>query len=128
MQQAAGELEERDVQIVVITFESSAHGDAYLREMSLPWPILIDEGRRLYAAYQMGSGRWRNLLGPAAWWIYAKLLFRGRRLRPVKGDVRQLGGDVLIDPQGVVRLHHVGRGPADRPAVARLLNVIDGRL
>ena len=44
------------------------------------------------------------------------------------GDVRQLGGDVLIDPQGVIRLHHVGRGPADRPAVARLLNVIDGRL
>jgi len=28
---------------------------------------------------------------------------------------------VLIDPDGIVRLHHVGEGPADRPAVSDLL-------
>ena len=33
-------------------------------------------------------------------------------------------GDVLIDPAGVVRLHHASRGPADRPTVESILQVV----
>ena len=39
-------------------------------------------------------------------------------------DINQLGGDVLLDPNGIVQLHHVGKGPADRPSVDSLLDVI----
>ncbi len=39
-------------------------------------------------------------------------------------EVFQQGGDVLVDPQGIVRFHHIGTGPADRPPVQRILNVI----
>jgi hypothetical protein len=31
---------------------------------------------------------------------------------------------VLIDPAGVVRVHHVGSGPADRPSIESLLRVL----
>jgi hypothetical protein len=34
------------------------------------------------------------------------------------------GGDVLIDPTGIVSLHHVGAGPADRPAIETIMNKI----
>jgi hypothetical protein len=30
----------------------------------------------------------------------------------------------LIDPGRIVRLHHVGNGPADRPSVKELLAVV----
>jgi len=36
----------------------------------------------------------------------------------------QQGGNVLIDPNGIVRVHHVGRGPADRPSVDRLIAAV----
>jgi hypothetical protein len=31
---------------------------------------------------------------------------------------------VLIDPAGLVRFHHVGSGPGDRPSVDLLLEVL----
>ena len=126
LQQASDEFEHRGVKILVITFETSEHAREYSEEFSLKWPLLIDQGRRLYSAYGMGTGRWRKLLGPKACLTYVRLLIGGRRLRRVHGDVRQLGGNVVIDAEGVVRFHHVAHSPADRPNVTRLLNVIDG--
>jgi hypothetical protein len=31
---------------------------------------------------------------------------------------------VLIDPAGIVQLHHIGQGPADRPPVSLILNLV----
>jgi hypothetical protein len=45
-------------------------------------------------------------------------------LQNSNGDVVQLGGDILIDPGGYVRLHHVGKSPADRPTVKSILGVV----
>ena len=49
---------------------------------------------------------------------------KGEKLRKSEGDVYQRGGDVLIDPNGMVSLHHVGVGPADRPAIETILNKV----
>ncbi|HSH13152.1 MAG TPA: SelL-related redox protein, partial [Desulfurivibrionaceae bacterium] len=38
--------------------------------------------------------------------------------------IHQRGGDVLIDPNGMVRLHHIGKGPADRPRVEDILRLV----
>ncbi len=84
----------------------------------------MDPSRELYKAYGMERGPWWNIYGPATLWTYFKLLIRGRKLRRSVGDPNQLGGDVLIDPAGLVRLHYVGRGPADRPQVSQLLEII----
>lgn len=112
------------MKVAVVTFEVGPLAESYVRETRLEWPLLVDESRQLYAAYGMHRGTWWEIFGPASIWIYAKLLLRGRKLRRPHGDPSQLGGDVLIDPQGIVRLHHVGAGPADRPSVESLLHVI----
>ena len=125
LQQASDEFERRGVQVLVVTFEKPVHARQYSADFSLRWPLLIDQDRRLYAAYGMEAGQWRKLLGPKACLTYARLLVRGRRLRRVHGDVRQLGGNVVIDAEGVVRFHHVAHSPADRPDVTELLGVID---
>lgn len=124
MREHEEELEALGVRVAVVTFEIGPLGGAYVRESQLTWPLLVDSSRDLYAAYGMHRGQWRHILGPAAWWAYVKLLARGRRLHRATGDVTQLGGDVLIDPTGIVRLHHVGSGPADRPSVESLLSMV----
>lgn len=109
------------IRVVVVTFQPAPLARVYLAEMSPPFPVLVDESRELYRAYGMGKARAWDLWGPATWWAYLKEGVRGRLPRRPQGDPAQQGGDVLIDPDGVVRLHHVGRGPADRPRITALL-------
>ena len=113
------------MRVAVITFQAGPVVEAYARETKLPWPILADKSLRLYSAFGMERGRWRDLLGPAAFGVYFKLMARGRRPRTAAGaDVKQLGGDVLVSPDGIVQFHHVASGPADRPVVDDLLAVV----
>jgi AhpC/TSA antioxidant enzyme len=121
LRQREGEFDDLGLRIVVVTFEARERAEDYVREAGLAWPLLIDRQRVLYRAYGMAGGRRSAIWGPATWWAYARLIARGHRLRRPTGDVNQLGGDVLVDPTGRVGLHHVGRGPADRPAVGALL-------
>ncbi|MDO8479124.1 MAG: SelL-related redox protein [Candidatus Rokubacteria bacterium] len=118
------EFEGLGFEVVVVTFEARERAAVYVRETGLRWPLLIDRQRVLYRAYGMGRGRWSAIWGPATWWAYLRLIGRGRRLRRPTGDVHQLGGDVLVDPRGMVAFHHVGSGPADRPPVVLLLEQV----
>jgi hypothetical protein len=120
LRQRESELRHRGINVVVVTFEAKWRAAAYVEQSQLPWPLLLDEDRRLFEAYGMGRGRKRDVMGWDACIMSLRLLLRGRRLRWPTGDVFQLGGDVLIDPGGRIRLHHVGRGPADRPTVSEL--------
>ena len=110
------------MKVAVVTFEGDYFARAYVEETGVEWPVLVDAERSLYRAYGMERGRCRDLLGFSAWWVYLKLVLKGRKVGKSHGDVKQLGGDVLVDPGGVVRLHHVGSGPANRPAVGEILD------
>lgn len=114
----------------MVTFEASPLALAYADETGIEWPILIDQTRLLYRAYGMFAGGFWDIWGPSTWWAYVKELAKGRLPRASRSDLRQLGGDVLIDPEGFVRFHYVGRGPADRPSVDTLLrarmNAVEG--
>ena len=112
------------MKVAVVAFQAGPLVEAYVRETDLTWPILVDDGLSLYQAYGMERGTWWNIWGPASVRVYLKLMARGRWPKRPAGDVSQLGGDVLIDPAGIVRLHHVGNGPADRPAVDAILGIV----
>jgi len=124
LRQHEDKIERLGLRVVVVTFEPRPHAEAYVRETGLRWPLLIDARRALYSAYEMGRGHWTAIWGPASWWAYARLIVRGRRPGLPTGDVDQLGGDVLVDPRGRVALHHVGTGPADRPAISTILDAV----
>ena len=117
-------LEALAIQVVVVTFQGGAVVRAYAEETNLRWPILVDQSRLLYRAYGMERGSVWAVWGPASWGSYVKLLLKGRQLRRPSGDVHQLGGDVLIDPEGVVRLCHVSRIPADRPTLSSIVEIV----
>ncbi len=121
LQQAREELDRLGVQTLVVTFEAREAAREYLEEIRLFWPLLVDTERRLYRAYDMHAARLRHLWGFATMRAYGREALRGRFPRIPRADTAQQGGNVLIDPAGVVRLHHVGRGPADRPTVTSVL-------
>ena len=121
MQQHERAFEELGTRIVAVTFETTLFVRAYVEETKITWPIFSDRDRTLYRHYGMHRGHLRNIWGPRTWWAYGRELARGRRPRYSGADTRQLGGDVLVDPVGIVRLHYVGTGPADRPSVAAIL-------
>lgn len=107
--------------MVVVTFEAGAVARAYADDTMLQWPLLVDETREVYRAYDMLEASFWDLWGPRTWWAYAKLIFSGTRMRRFGSDIEQRGGDVLVAPDGRVQLVHVGQGPADRPSVEQLL-------
>ncbi len=55
-------------------------------------------------------------------WRYVQLLASGRKWRGIQGDSAQLGGDFIVDANGVVRLAYRSHDPTDRPSVDTLIN------
>lgn len=118
------EFRRRKVRIVVVTFENDFLARAYAEDTSLTWPLLVDDTRETYRAYGMLSASFWDIWGPKTWWAYLKEILKGERMRKSGGDIFQRGGDVLIDPNGIVLLHHIGAGPSDRPPVESILQKI----
>jgi hypothetical protein len=114
----------RNVKIVVVTFESGYLARRYAEDAALSWPLLVDDTRETYRNYGMLSASFWDVWRPKTWWAYLKEIVKGKKIEKSGGDVYQRGGDVLIDPGGTVRLHHVGVGPGDRPTVGELLSRI----
>jgi hypothetical protein len=125
LQQYEAELEKRDVKVVVVTFEAGFLARAYIEDTGLGWPLLIDSTHEVYKAYDMLEAAFWDIWGPRTWWAYFKELTRGRLPKKSEGDISQRGGDVLIDPGGIVRFHHVGLGPGDRPSARSILLALD---
>jgi peroxiredoxin len=121
----AEEFARRNVKIVVISFESSSLARSYVEETFLPWPLLIDDKRETYRNYGFLSASFWDIWGAKTWWVYLTEILKGEKIRKPEGDIFQRGGDVLIDPNGIVRLHHTGKGPADRPNVDKILKMIN---
>ena len=124
LQQSEAELEKLDVKVVVVTFEAGFLARAYIEDTGLRWPLLIDATREVYKAYDMLVASFWDIWGPHTWWAYLKELIRGRFPVKSEGDISQRGGDVLIDPNGIVRFHHVGQGPGDRPSARSILDAL----
>jgi hypothetical protein len=89
-----------------------------------PVDYYLDLEKSLYHHYGMFSAGFWDLWGPRTWLAYLKLLAKGQKLMKSEGDVEQRGGDVLIDPAGIIRLHHIGSGPGDRPDIETVLEMV----
>ena len=73
----------------------------------------------------MLSASFWDIWGPKTWWAYFKETLQGHIPKKATGDIYQRGGDVLIDPDGIVRLHYVGDGPANRPSLDTIFQILE---
>ena len=93
--------------------------------MQLPFPLLSDPDRDVYRAYGLRRGRLSQLLRPGTVLAYIKLLGRGRLYHFRRSDLRQLGGDFVIDEGGKVQYQYRSAAPHDRPSVDQLLRILE---
>ncbi len=101
--------------MIVITFEPLRADVLLLAKEQMSFPYYLDEQRKLYRDYGLFKAGFWNLWGPRTWLIYLRLLLKGRKILKSQSDIQQRGGDVLIDPGGIIRFHYISNGPADRP-------------
>lgn len=95
----------------------------FLRDgRGLTMPLLSDPGWTLYRRYGFERGRWWRLLFSPSTWTAALRELRGGGLRgrPTE-DVFELGGDALVDRDGVLRWIYRSGHAADRPSPAEIL-------
>lgn len=114
------EFEALDTRIVVISFGRLDQARLWLGETNAPFTLLLDPERAAYRVYGMEYSlvhSWE----PKVWLRYAQLLLNGRRWRGIQGDSGQLGGDVIVDSKGRIRLAWRSHDPTDRPEIHALL-------
>ena len=88
---------------------------------ALPFTVLVDRGRAAYARWGLRHAPWHTVwLDPGVYRNYWRLLRSGDRLRSNGRDTLQLGGDLVIGPDGDVVLSRPQHRD-DRPAVRTLL-------
>lgn len=124
MRQRYADIRHLSAELLVVTPGPSALLSQYAREMNLPCPVLCDAEGRVYRRYGLGRGSFGQVWGPRTLQAYAWLLLRGRRLKRPQGDLYRLGGDFVIDGEGIVRYAYRSREPTDRPAVGELLALL----
>lgn len=97
-----------------------------LRDLELPFPVLLDPERRAYRDWGLGRGSFAAIyLSADAWRPYVTALVRDRRIERPGTDLRQLGGDFVVAADGRVVFSHPQTSPSDRPPVGVLVNAME---
>jgi peroxiredoxin len=118
------ELEALNARVTILSFSSPALAQKWIAETRSSFHFLIDSEMKVYQAYGLESSLIRAW-SPKIWFAYAKLMAQGRRWRGIQGNSRQMGGDFIVDQQGVIRLAHRSHDPTDRPKIDEIIQVLD---
>ncbi len=124
MRDAQKELDESNVVVKIVAFDSDYMAKAYVASTGLMWPLLFDSDQNLYRRYSMQRGTFWQLYNPLSILKYLSLIATGTLPGKPGRDWNQMGGDILVDPEGVIRMHFVSNNPHDRPSVDEILSII----
>jgi len=107
--------------VLVAYDEPSLLAAKMLHDVALPFPLLLDHTKVAYEAWGMGRTGLRGaMLSPSLNWRYLKLLLRGERFLGFAPDMLQLGGDFIVDPEGLLTFAHRMRNNGDRATTEAL--------
>lgn len=117
------EFQALNTNVFAITFGQPYWAKTWLEETKSPFTVLLDPTQDAYSLYGLDhsairSWNLKTLL------YYGRALLRGEKLIEQRGDTHQLGGNFIIDNQGVVQFAYPSRDPTDRPTVTAMLTVL----
>ena len=102
-------LTERNLPSVVIGLGDLAHARKFESEMKLPHPLLVDSNREAYRAAGFAIASPLHLLRPGNLRSLARAKAAGHRQAGLGQHPMQLGGTLVIAPDGRLELAHRSR-------------------
>jgi len=120
------ELDAAGASLVVLSPEPPEDLAAVARQEGWTGPVLGDPDRQAFRAYGLGRLPWHRVFTPKTLFMYLGFMLRGRWPQPPGQDVRQQGGDFVVDGDGIVRFAFSGRSSDDRPPAADLVRALRG--
>ena len=123
VQETLPEFPRREVDVVAISFSSPERIDWLESEFGLSFPILHDPDRKWFGLLGAERGSWLTVFRPSILRRYVTLIRRGYRLRRSREDLRQLGGDVLLSRNRVIR-SWVSNQSEQRPGIEEIFREV----
>lgn len=116
---------ERDAALVVVVESPRDRAAAFVAGRDVPYRLVPDPERELYARFGMARGGLTQFVAPGAVLKTLKATARGHLHGRFEGSELQLPGEVVADAEGVVRHVRVGRHVGDTASVEQLLATLD---
>ena len=108
---------------MIISFSAPAFVRVWLEETKAPFLLLLDEDRSVYQQYGLERSFFRSW-SPKTLWYYLRH-WQARPKSKLPDDLNQLGGDFIVDAQGVLRLVYPSYQPVDRPSMEQLFPILE---
>lgn len=113
-----------NTRILIISFGTLATVEQWLAETCPDFTVLLDRERAVYQAYELERSYWRSR-SLRTRWVYFKAWLAGKKTRDSHGDdTSQLGGDFIVDRNGILRFAHPSHDPVDRPSAEELIKTL----
>jgi hypothetical protein len=122
LDRAREELEATGARIVLIGQATPRQAAHFRRRQGLHLPVLADEKRASYKAAGTKKANGKELLGPRLIARGALATVRTRQLQTrTVGDAAQLGGALVVIPDGSVTWSHMSEDASDNPRPDEIL-------
>jgi peroxiredoxin len=118
------ELERLNTEVLLLSFSSPGYARVWSEETCPAFRLLLDRQRTTYRTYGLQSSLLRSWSLKTVW-SYVQLIRAGRKWRGIQGHSAQLGGDFIVDAEGIIRLAYRSQDPTDRPSVEVILTVLN---
>ena len=111
--------EELNTEIIAVSFTGGHLADVWVQQTSVPFTLVIDEERKLYKTFGLEESFWGSF-GFKSTWYYIKHI----KIPRIWGNPVQLGGDFLLDENGVLRWSYRSKDNTDRPNVEQIIDKV----
>lgn len=127
VQSRLSEFEAACSSVVIISFGSKDGANRWLQTSGCSLPMFLDEKRNLYKLFNLPCTM-KLVWGISSLIKYAEFICSERELFSLEedDDPHQLGGNFIIDCNGVVEFLHRSKTPVDRPFLSVLLKQVKG--
>lgn len=119
-----GEIQARGAELHLVGTGSPEQGALFARKLGLTSPVWVDPQLLTFRALHMKRGFRRTLGSPSTWKATARAWRQGLRQGNVQGDPWQLGGVLVVRPDGSVLYRYLSAFAGDHPKAPSILAAV----